>query len=116
MNCSSLVDFPAGQFDSIQGWISATTSGLNAFDGCALSATSIENILVSLDTCPAGPTFFDIDGGTNASWTLWSTAAKAALTSLQGKGWTINYNGQDATASGATLLSSGTLAAGAASA
>lgn len=116
MNCSSLVDFPAGQFDSIQGWSSATTSGLNAFDGCALSATSIENILVSLDICPAGPTVFDVDGGTNASWTLWSTTAKAALTSLQGKGWTINYNGQDATASGATLLSSGTLAAGAASA
>ena len=65
-----------------------------AFDNCALSAESIQNILVSLDavTAPFLANRLDIDGGTSAGYSTWSTEAKAALSSLQGKGWTVYYN------------------------
>jgi len=59
---------------------------------CALTAQSIENILVSLDTNGASNITLGIDGGTNAAKTTWSTAAVTAYDNLITKGWTIYFN------------------------
>jgi hypothetical protein len=64
----------------------------NAWSSCALTAQSIENILVSLDTNGASNIALSIEGGTNASKTTWSTAANTAYTNLINKGWTISFN------------------------
>ena len=88
--CSSLTTFPANMFNT------TGTLRSDAFDqcweGCALSAQSIENILTSLDTNGASNITLGIDDGTNAAKTTWSAAANTAYTNLINKGWTINYN------------------------
>ena len=87
---SSVQNFPANMFDSTG---TLTTSAFqNAFNGCSLTAQSIENILTSLDTNGATGANLHIGGGSNASYSTWSQAAKDALTSLQGKSWTVTYN------------------------
>jgi len=63
-----------------------------AFFFCALTAQSIENILVSLDTNGATGITLSIDGGTNAAKTTWSAAAVTAYDNLIVKGWTISFN------------------------
>ena len=63
-----------------------------AWLNCALTAQSIENILVSLDTNGATGITLDIDGGTNAAKTTWSTAAVTAYDNLIVKGWAIAFN------------------------
>ena len=72
------------------------TLAAGAFNGawlnCALTAQSIENILVSLDTNGATGITLGIDGGTNAAKTTWSTAANTAYDNLIAKGWTISFN------------------------
>ncbi len=88
--CSSLVDFPANVFDTTGTLTSAAF--ISAFNGCALSAQSIENILVSLDTNGQSNSQLDVSGGTNASQSTWSSRATGSLVSLQSKGWTISYN------------------------
>ena len=75
----------------------------SAWLNCALTAQSIENILVSLDTNGATGIILSIDGGTNAprytgtSGTNlnWSAAAETAFNNLGTKGWTINYKDYD---------------------
>jgi len=75
------------------------TAFQTAWSNCALTAQSIENILVSLDTNGATGITLDIDGGTNAAryqgtsgTTLnWSAAAEQAFNNLETKGWTISY-------------------------
>jgi len=64
----------------------------NAWATCALTAQSIENILVSLDTNGQSNITLNIQGGTNASKTTWSTAANNAYDNLITKGWTISFN------------------------
>ncbi len=59
---------------------------------CALTAQSIENILVSLDTNGATGITLGINGGTNAAKTTWSAAAVTAYDNLIVKGWTISFN------------------------
>jgi hypothetical protein len=56
---------------------------------CALDQTSVDNILVSLDTAGQLGGLVDIDGGTSSAP---GTAGAAAKLSLQGKGWTVNTN------------------------
>ena len=63
-----------------------------AWEGCALTAQSIENILVSLDTNGQSNILLGIDLGTNAAKTTWSTAANTAYDNLIAKGWTISFN------------------------
>ena len=63
----------------------------NAWFSCDLTAQSIENILVSLDTNGATGITLGIQGGTNAAKTTWSAAAVTAYDSLIVKGWTINF-------------------------
>jgi hypothetical protein len=89
-NCSSLTSFPANMFDTT-GTLIATAFN-KAWFGCALTAQSIENILVSLDTNGATGITLSIDGGTNAGKTTWSTAANTAYDNLIVKGWTISFN------------------------
>jgi hypothetical protein len=93
--CSSLSDFPANMFDTTGALIAAAFN--NAWRNCALTAQSIENILVSLDTNGATGITLGIDGGTNADTSTWSAAANAAWLSLDAKGWNINQNGPDPT-------------------
>ena len=63
-----------------------------AWQNCALTAQSIENILVSLDTNGATGGTLGINGGTNAAKTTWSAAAVTAYDNLITKGWTIFFN------------------------
>jgi hypothetical protein len=88
--CFGLSSFPANMFDTT-GTLSANAFK-NAWSGCALTAQSIENILVSLDTNGASNIALGIEGGTNAAKTTWSTAANTAYTNLINKGWTISFN------------------------
>ena len=89
-HCSVLANFPADMFDST-GTL-ASDAFFKSFDNCSLTAQSIENILTSLDTNGATGIQLDINGGSNASYSTWSQAAKDALTSLQGKSWSVTYN------------------------
>jgi hypothetical protein len=90
LNSSSLSTFPANMFDTT-GTLAANAFN-NAWRNCALTAQSIENILVSLDTNGASNIALGISGGTNAAKTTWSTAANTAYTNLVNKGWTISFN------------------------
>lgn len=89
-NCSSLTTFPANMFDNT-GTLTSNAFGA-AFNGCALSAQSIENILVSLDANGAQNNMLGLNSGTNAAYSTWSTAATTALSNLQTKNWTVTYN------------------------
>ena len=89
-HCSALANFPADMFDST-GTL-ASNAFFKAFEYCALTAQSIENILVSLDTNGDTGIQLHISSGSNASYSTWSQAAKDALTSLQGKSWSVTYN------------------------
>lgn len=89
--CTSLADFPPKMFDKT-GNLTSTNNFASAWNNCALTAQSIENILVSLDTNGDTSISLGISGGTNAAYSTWSQAAKDALTSLQNKSWTVTYN------------------------
>jgi hypothetical protein len=86
-DCTSLTSFPAGMFDN------CSTSDNQAFrfawKNCALNQTSVNNILVSLDTSGIVNNFVNLDGGTSAAP---NGAGAAAKISLQGKGWTVVTN------------------------
>jgi len=60
-----------------------------AWVNCALDQTSVDNILVSLDTAGQSNGTVNIDGGTSAAPSATGLAAKA---SLQSKGWTVTTN------------------------
>jgi hypothetical protein len=92
--CSSLTTFPPNMFDAgtVTPGIGHGKSFNNAWQGCALTAQSIENILVSLDVSGVIDSAVGIHQGTNAAQSSWSTAANTALANLQAKGWTVTYN------------------------
>ncbi|PNW44512.1 UNVERIFIED_CONTAM: hypothetical protein BEN50_12825 [Euhalothece sp. KZN 001] len=88
--CSSLADFPAGCFDN-----SHSTRYKQAFQSCALTQTSVDNILVSIAQSVANDPsltngILDIDGGTNATP---SATGQAAADDLRAAGWTVTLNG-----------------------
>ncbi len=93
LNCTSLVDFPPRAFDGFG--TPANDSFLNTWLGCsALSANSVENILVSIDTSgqsapSSGP---QITISYNVSTGSLSAATNTAVTSLKSKGWSIIVN------------------------
>jgi len=89
-NCTSLANFPANMFDTTGTLIASAFN--NTWTGCALTAQSIENILVSLDTNGATGITLSINDGTNAAKTTWTTAAVTAYDNLIVKGWTISFN------------------------
>jgi len=81
IGCSALTTFPGNVFDNC----TATNFGA-AFNGTNLTTQSIDNILVSLDTAGQSNGSFGQSGGQAPSST-----GLSAITSLQGKGWTITY-------------------------
>lgn len=89
-NSNNLANFPANMFDTT-GTLTADAFS-SGWQTCALTAQSIENILVSLDTNGQSNITLHIGGGTNAAKTTWSTAANTAYTNLINKGWTITFN------------------------
>jgi hypothetical protein len=60
-----------------------------AWNNCALTEASVDNILVSLDEAGQEDGTVSIDGGTNAPP---GTAGLAAKASLEAKGWTVTVN------------------------
>jgi hypothetical protein len=85
--CTALTTFPANMFDTC-----TATNFSNAWNGCALTAQSIENILVSINTAGQSNGTLHVGGGTNATKTTWTTAANTAYDALIARGWTITFN------------------------
>lgn len=98
-----LTSFPAAFFDSWNP--SSITSGVfnDTWDGCnSLTAQSVENILVSLDTSGIYGTNTGLVGGTtladntidiDSDGSALTGAATTAITNLKSKDWQISYNG-----------------------
>jgi hypothetical protein len=61
----------------------------STWQNCALNQTSVDNILVSIDTAGQSNGTLSINGGTSAAP---GTAGLAAKASLQGKGWSVLTN------------------------
>jgi hypothetical protein len=89
-SCANLSTFPANMFDTT-GTLSSTAF-IRAFNTCALTAASIENILTSLVTNGQSNITLGLSGGTNAGATTWTTAANTAYATLISRGWTITRN------------------------
>jgi hypothetical protein len=58
---------------------------------CALTAQSIENILVSINTANTSNGNLGLSGGTNAVKTSWTANANTAYDALVARGWTITF-------------------------
>ena len=86
-SCGALADFPANLFDN-----TTCTRYLDAFTGCALTAQSIENILVSINTAGTSNGNLSLQGGTNAGAATWTANAVTAYDALVARGWTITRN------------------------
>jgi hypothetical protein len=93
IGCSSLTTFPANFFDSWAG-TPINNCFYNTWNGCSsLTATSVENILNSIDTsgqsAPASGVdiTIDYDAGTG------TPSVSTAVTNLKSRGWTITLNG-----------------------
>lgn len=84
MGCSNLTTFPANMFDNNQN-NNFTETWLN----CALDQTSVDNILVSLDTSGTTGGSVSISGGTSFSP---GTLGRVAKNNMVAKGWTVNTN------------------------
>ena len=82
-NCSSLVNFPANFFNSC-----LATNFINAFNNTNLSQTSIDNILVSINSNGTSNGTFNQSGGSNTP----SATGVSAKNSLISRGWTVTTN------------------------
>ena len=87
-NCTNLTTFPPNIFDDVTNCVEFGGAFLN----CALTAQSIENILVSIDTANTSNGTLSLNGGTNAGQSTWTSAATTAYNNLIGRGWTISAN------------------------
>ena len=92
-SCSSLTSFPANFFDSWTG-TPANNCFVDAWGSCfSLTATSVENILNSIDTsgqsAPAGGVDITINYDTGTG----TPSVSTAVTNLKSRGWTITLNG-----------------------
>jgi hypothetical protein len=81
--CSSLANFPANFFDGC-----SATDFTDAFLDTALSQTSIDNILVSIESNGTSNGTFLQSGGSAPS-----SVGEAAIDSLRGRGWTVTVTG-----------------------
>ena len=82
-NCTSLATFPAAMFNN-----TPCTNFINAFTNTALTQTSIDNILVSINTANTSNGTFNQSGGSAPSST-----GTAAITAMRGRGWTVTVTG-----------------------
>ena len=81
--CTGLVDFPSGMFDN------CLATDLNfAFTGTNLSQSSIDGILVSINSNNTSNGSFGQSGGSAPSAT-----GEAAISSMRSRGWTITVTG-----------------------
>ena len=87
--CGS-VTFPANLFDTT-GTLTSTAFTNSWLNG-ALSAQSIENILVSLNANGSSSIALTLSGGSNAAKSTWSATAVTAYNALVGKSWSIAFN------------------------
>jgi surface protein len=87
-NCDLLTTFPANRFNTVTN----CTQFTSAFVGCALTAASIENILVSINTANTSNGSIGLSGGTNADAAGWTAPAIAAYDAMIARGWTITRN------------------------
>lgn len=102
--CTSLTTFPANFFDSWNPDSIADNVFQHTWDQCVLTATSVENILVSLAASGKHGTANGASGGTalsnavididyNASTGSLTTATNTAITTLKSRSWGIKING-----------------------
>ena len=68
------------------------TRYLGAFQNCALTAASIENIIVSINAAGTSNGNLSLEGGTNAGASTWTANAVTAYNALVARGWTITRN------------------------
>jgi len=91
--CISLTDFPANFFDS---WTGVPVDGCfyNAWLGCtSLTATSVENILNSIDTSGRSAPGVSPDITISYSAASGTPNISTAVTNLLSRGWTVTLNG-----------------------
>lgn len=86
--CTSLANFPANMFNTVTN----CTRYLGAFQNCALTAASIENIIVSINAAGTSNGNLSLQGGTNAGASTWTANAVTAYNALVARGWTITRN------------------------
>lgn len=84
-DCSALANVPANRFDGCL----ASATFTNCFTGCALTETSVNNILVSIDSIGSSNKILGLAGGTNAAPT---GAGITARDNLISRGWTVLTN------------------------
>lgn len=82
-DCSSLVNFPANFFNGC-----LATNFINSFANTNLSQTSIDNILVSINSNGTSNGTFNQSGGSNTP----SATGVSAKNSLISRGWTVTTN------------------------
>jgi len=92
-NCTNLTTFPANFFDTWTG-TPADDCFVGTWDLCtSLTATSVENILNSIDTsgqsAPASGVDITIDYNAGSG----TPSVATAVTNLKSRGWTITLNG-----------------------
>lgn len=95
INCTAFTNFPSLTTVTVSEISLNSSSSTNiSFYGCALTAQSIENILVAADAgCPsAAAAAITLSGGTNSGAGALTAAAAAARTSLIAKGCTVTLN------------------------
>ena len=82
-NCTSLSNFPANFFDGCAG-----TQFQNAFANTNLNQTSIDGILVSINSNNTSNGVFNQSGGSAPS-----AAGQAAIDAMRARGWTVTVTG-----------------------
>ena len=90
--CSSLANFPANFFDSWTG-TPANNCFVSAWYGCVLTATSVENILNSIDTSGQSAPASGVDIAINYNTGTGTPSVATAVTNLKSRNWTITLNG-----------------------
>jgi hypothetical protein len=91
--CSSLTSFPANFFDSWTG-TPANNCFVGAWDQCtSLTATSVENILNSIDTSGQSAPGSGIEITIRYDTGTGTPSITTAVTNLKSRGWTIVLNG-----------------------
>lgn len=83
--CSKLANFPANMFDTCPCTLFA-----NAFLNCALTQTSVDNILISIAKAKTSTGTLNITGGTSSAP---SSLGIEAIIELQYRNWTVTTNG-----------------------
>jgi hypothetical protein len=83
-SCSSLTTFPPNMFDTV-----TATNFTNAFTSTALNETSIDNILVSINTANTSGGTFTQSGGSAPS----VATGRPAIDALRSRGWTVTVTG-----------------------